>query len=124
MIFNGAKLAVASVARATPLFLPHPKIIYINVLHYSAPPELIHYVQHHLYAPIGAIAHCPSLVESGQISGGILTQFIPISKALSDIKEKWILMFAFLCLESHLDETLIITEIRIIGLWWFSINNQ
>ena len=27
-IVNGAKLAVASVARATPLFLPHPEIIY------------------------------------------------------------------------------------------------
>ena len=37
-IVNGAKLAVASVARATPLFLPHPEIIYIYVLHYSAPP--------------------------------------------------------------------------------------
>ena len=36
---NGAKLAVASVARATPLFLPCPEIIYINVLHYSAPPR-------------------------------------------------------------------------------------
>ena len=36
-MFNGAKLAVASVARATPLFLPRPEIIYINVLHYSAP---------------------------------------------------------------------------------------
>ena len=53
---NGAKLAVASVAR-TPLFLPRPEIIYINVLHYSAPPELIYYVQHRLYAPIGAIGH-------------------------------------------------------------------
>ena len=38
-IINGAKLAVASVARATPLFLPRPEIIYINVLHYSAPPR-------------------------------------------------------------------------------------
>ena len=56
-ITNGAKLAVASVARATPLFLPRPKIIYINVLHYSAPPELIYYVQHRLYAPIGAIVY-------------------------------------------------------------------
>ena len=36
---NGAKLAVASVARATLLFLPRPEIIYINVLHYSAPPR-------------------------------------------------------------------------------------
>ena len=36
-ISNGAKLAVASVARATPLFLPRPEIMYINVLHYSAP---------------------------------------------------------------------------------------
>ena len=36
---NGAKLAVASVARATPLFLPRPEISYINVLHYSAPPR-------------------------------------------------------------------------------------
>ena len=56
-IVNGAKLAVASVARATPLFLPFPKIIYINVLHYFALPELICYVQHCLYAPIGAIGH-------------------------------------------------------------------
>ena len=38
-IVNGAKLAVASVARATPLFLPRPEIIYINVLLYSAPPR-------------------------------------------------------------------------------------
>ena len=38
-IINGAKLAVASVARATLLFLPHPEIIYTNVLHYSAPPR-------------------------------------------------------------------------------------
>ena len=38
-MYNGAKLAVASVARATPLFLPRPEIIYINVLHYSAPPR-------------------------------------------------------------------------------------
>ena len=36
---NGAKLAVASVAHATPLFLLRPEIIYINVLHYSAPPR-------------------------------------------------------------------------------------
>ena len=35
----GAKLAVAPVARATPLFLPCPEIIYINVLHYYAPPR-------------------------------------------------------------------------------------
>ena len=35
-IHNGAKLAVASVARATPLFPPRPEIMYINVLHYSA----------------------------------------------------------------------------------------
>ena len=35
----GAKLAVAPVARATPLFLPRPKIIYINLLHYSALPQ-------------------------------------------------------------------------------------
>ena len=38
-IINGAKLAVAPVARATPLFLPRPEIIYINVVHYSAPPR-------------------------------------------------------------------------------------
>ena len=56
-MINGAKLAVASVARATPLFLPCPVIIYINVLHYSAPPKLIYYVQHLLYAPIGTIAN-------------------------------------------------------------------
>ena len=36
---NGAKLAVATVARATPLLLPRPEIININVLHYSAPPQ-------------------------------------------------------------------------------------
>ena len=36
---NGAKLAIASVARATPLFLPRPEIIYINLLHYSALPQ-------------------------------------------------------------------------------------
>ena len=39
LIFIGAKLAVAPVARATPLFLPRPEIIYINVLHFSAPPR-------------------------------------------------------------------------------------
>ena len=33
------KLAVASVAHATPRFLPRLEIIYINVLHYSAPPQ-------------------------------------------------------------------------------------
>ena len=38
-IYIGAKLAVAPVARATPLFLPRPEIIYINVLHFSAPPR-------------------------------------------------------------------------------------
>ena len=37
-IYNGA-IAVASVARATPLFLPRPEIMYINVLDYSAPPR-------------------------------------------------------------------------------------
>ena len=58
-IYNGAKLAVASVARATLLFLPRPEIIYINVLHYSAPPELIYYVQHCLYTPFGAIGDEP-----------------------------------------------------------------
>ena len=36
-MINGAKLAVASVARATPLFLPRPEFIYITVVHYSAP---------------------------------------------------------------------------------------
>ena len=36
---NGTKLAVAPVARATPLFLPRPEIIYIKVVHYSAPPR-------------------------------------------------------------------------------------
>ena len=39
VIFIGDKLAVAPVARATPLFLPRPEIIYINVVHYSAPPR-------------------------------------------------------------------------------------
>ena len=38
LMSNGAKLAVAPVARATPLFLPRPEIIYIYVLHFSAPP--------------------------------------------------------------------------------------
>ena len=38
-VIRNGKLAVASVAHATPLFLPHPEIIYINVLHYSAPPQ-------------------------------------------------------------------------------------
>ena len=37
-ITNGAKLGVAAVAHATPLFLPRPKIMYINMLHISAPP--------------------------------------------------------------------------------------
>ncbi len=49
------KLAVASVTHATPRFLPRPEIIYINVLHYSALPKLIYYMQHRLYAHIGAI---------------------------------------------------------------------
>ena len=40
-ITNGAKLGVATVARAPPDFLPCPKIIYINMLHLCAPPELI-----------------------------------------------------------------------------------
>ena len=39
IIYIGAKLAVAPVAHATPLFLPRPEIIYINVLHFSAPPR-------------------------------------------------------------------------------------
>ena len=39
IIHIGAKLAVAPVARATPLFLPRPEIIYINVLHFCAPPR-------------------------------------------------------------------------------------
>ena len=38
-IFNGAKLGVAAVARATPLFLPRPEFMYINMLHISAPPR-------------------------------------------------------------------------------------
>ena len=38
---NGAKLGVAAVARATPLFLPRPEIMYIDMLQISAPPELI-----------------------------------------------------------------------------------
>ena len=37
----GAKLGVAAVARATPLFLPppHPEIMYINMLQICAPPR-------------------------------------------------------------------------------------
>ena len=31
VIANGAKLGVAAVARATPLFLPRPEIMYINI---------------------------------------------------------------------------------------------
>ena len=38
-IYNGAKLGVAPVARAPPLFLPRPEIKYIYVLHTSAPPR-------------------------------------------------------------------------------------
>ena len=38
IIFNGAKLGVAPVARAPPLFLPRPEIKYIYVLYFSAPP--------------------------------------------------------------------------------------
>ena len=36
---NGAKLGVAPVARATPLFLPRPEFMYINMLHISALPR-------------------------------------------------------------------------------------
>ena len=36
---NGAKLGVAAVACATPLFLPRSKIMYTNMLHISAPPR-------------------------------------------------------------------------------------
>ena len=36
---NGAKLGVAPVARAPPLFLPRPELKYIYVLHTSAPPR-------------------------------------------------------------------------------------
>ena len=39
IIFNGAKLGVAPVARAPPLFLPRPELKYIYVLHTSAPPR-------------------------------------------------------------------------------------
>ena len=38
-IYNGAKLGVAPVARAPPLFLPRPELKYIYVLHTSAPPR-------------------------------------------------------------------------------------
>ena len=38
-ILNGAKLGVAPVARAPPLFLPRPELKYIYVLHTSAPPR-------------------------------------------------------------------------------------
>ena len=57
MTYNGAKLAVASVARATPLFLPRPEIIYINGYIILPRPDFIYYVQHRLYAPIGAIEY-------------------------------------------------------------------
>ena len=39
LISNGAKLDVAPVARAPPLFLPRPELKYIYVLHTSAPPR-------------------------------------------------------------------------------------
>ena len=47
-IHNGAKLGVAPVARAPPLFLPRPELKYIYVLQTSAPPrpEFILYMQH------------------------------------------------------------------------------
>ena len=45
------KLAVASVAHATPRFLPRLEIIYINVLHYSAPPQT--------YLPCATPPLCP-----------------------------------------------------------------
>ena len=35
-MINGAKLDVAPVARATPLFLPRPELKYIDLLHTSA----------------------------------------------------------------------------------------
>ena len=38
-MINGAKLDVAPVARAPPLFLPCPELKYIYVLHTSAPPR-------------------------------------------------------------------------------------
>ena len=36
-ITNGAKLCVATVAHAPPLFLPCPEILYINMLNFSCP---------------------------------------------------------------------------------------
>ena len=39
IVINGAKLGVAPVARAPPLFLPRPELKYIYVLHTSAPPR-------------------------------------------------------------------------------------
>ena len=57
VIANGAKLGVAAVARATPLFLPRPEIMYINMLHNSAPPRTYLVCAPPLFAPIGAIAH-------------------------------------------------------------------
>ena len=39
VLLNGAKLGVAPVARAPPLFLPCPELKYIYVLHTSAPPR-------------------------------------------------------------------------------------
>ena len=44
---NGAKLGVAAVACATPLFLPRLEIMYINMLHISAPPRT-----YLVYAPL------------------------------------------------------------------------
>ena len=41
-ICNGAKLAVAAVARAPPLFLPRPEFIYINAPLFLIRPKLIH----------------------------------------------------------------------------------
>ena len=38
-IYNGAKLGVAPVAHAPPLFLPRPELKYIYVPHTSAPPR-------------------------------------------------------------------------------------
>ena len=38
-IYNGAKLGVAPVAHAPPLFLPRPELKYMYVLHTSAPPR-------------------------------------------------------------------------------------
>ena len=66
IVINGAKLGVAPVARAPPLFLPRPELKYIYVLHTSAPPLML-YVQHCFWAPIGAIDCHTYLFELNEV---------------------------------------------------------